>query len=96
VPSAVTHDLGALKLRADDERRQQTADVQGVLLPLNRGSAPSTRLLRRQGKKAPAKRGGWLGGEKRLRGVEWSSTGPVARTPAESPKAANTRRRARR
>jgi hypothetical protein len=45
---AVKHDLGAFELRADDERRQQTADVQGVLLPQQGGSAPSTRLQRRQ------------------------------------------------
>jgi hypothetical protein len=41
---AVTHDLGALELRADDERRQQTAEIRGALLPPQGGSAPSTRL----------------------------------------------------
>lgn len=32
-PCAVKHDLGALELRADDERRQQTADVQAYCFP---------------------------------------------------------------
>jgi hypothetical protein len=29
----VTHDLGALELRADDEADSKTAEIEGVLLP---------------------------------------------------------------
>ena len=48
---AVTHDQGALELRADDPDVETHPDGRtvGVLPSVRGGSAPPTRLLRRQG-----------------------------------------------